>query len=93
MSEQLSEIVKGKIGDEGPISFRDFMEIALYYPELGYYTSSKKKFGKEGDYFTAPFLTNLYGSVIAKQLEEMWLLTGKKDFAIVEYGAGSGSLC
>jgi SAM-dependent MidA family methyltransferase len=79
MSEQLSEIVKGKIGDEGPISFRDFMEIALYYPELGY--------------FTAPFLTNLYGSVIAKQLEEMWLLTGKKDFAIVEYGAGSGSLC
>lgn len=93
MSEQLSEIVQNKIRNEGPISFHDFMEIALYYPELGYYTSSKEKFGKEGDYFTAPFFTTVYGSVIAKQLEEMWVLTGGKEFTIVEYGAGNGSLC
>ena len=93
MSEQLSGIVQNKIRDEGPISFRDFMEMALYYPKLGYYTSSKEKFGKEGDYFTAPFFTNVYGNIIAKQLEEMWLLTGKKEFTVVEYGAGTGSSC
>ena len=93
MSFSLSEIVQDRIRNEGPISFHDFMEMALYYPEIGYYTSSNKKFGKEGDYFTAPFFTNVYGSVIAKQLEEMWLLTGQKEFAIVEYGAGTGELC
>jgi len=93
MSLSLSEIVKNKIGDEGPISFRDFMEMALYYPELGYYTSTGEKFGEHGDYFTAPFFTSVYGGVIAKQLEEMWELTGKKDFVVVEFGAGLGSLC
>ena len=93
MSLPLSEIVQQKIHEEGPIRFRDFMEMALYYPELGYYTSSKEKFGEHGDYFTAPFFSNVYGRMIAKQLEEMWCLTGKKDFVIIEYGAGAGTLC
>lgn len=93
MSLSLSKIVRNRIREEGPISFHDFMEMALYYPELGYYTSTSEKFGQHGDYFTAPFFTNVYGSVIAKQVEEMWHLTGRKEFSIVEYGAGAGSLC
>ena len=93
METTLSEIIKNKIRDDGPISFHDFMEIALYYPCLGYYTSSPDKIGKHGDFYTSPYFTNVFGNVIAKQLEEMWLLTGKKDFTIVEYGAGMGSLC
>lgn len=93
MESPLSEIVKNKIYEEGAISFRDFMEIALYYPELGYYTSATDKIGKQGDFYTSPYLTNVFGHVIAKQLEEMWQLTGKNDFTIVEYGAGMGSLC
>src|SRR6187455_1109095 len=93
MATTLAEIIKNKIRDQGPISFHDFMEMALYYPESGYYTSAPDKIGKHGDYYTSPYLTNVFGNVIAKQLEEMWILTGKKDFAIVEYGAGMGSLC
>ena len=93
METTLSEIIKNKIREQGPISFHDFMEMALYYPELGYYTSTPDKIGKHGDYYTSPYLTNVFGNVIAKQLEEMWLLTGKKDFTVVEYGAGMGSLC
>lgn len=93
MSLSLSEIGQKKICTNGPISFHDFMEMALYYPDLGYYTSLHEKFGKSGDYFTAPLFTNIYGTVIAKQLEEMWMLTGKKEFTIVEYGAGKGTLC
>lgn len=69
------------------------MEMALYYPGLGYYTSSTDKIGKHGDYYTSPYFTSVFGNVIAKQLEEMWFLTGRKDFTIVEYGAGMGSLC
>lgn len=93
MQLSLSEIIQNTIQKEGPISFRDFMEMALYYPELGYYTSATNKIGKEGDFYTSPYLTNAFGHVIARQLEEMWQLTGKTDFIIVEYGAGMGSLC
>lgn len=93
METSLSEIIKNKIKKQGPISFHDFMEMALYHPELGYYTSSTDKIGKHGDYYTSPYFTNVFGNIIAKQLVEMWLLTGKKDFTIVEYGAGMGSLC
>lgn len=93
MESPLSEIVKTKIHKEGVISFHDFMEMALYYPELGYYSSAPDKIGKQGDFYTSPYLTNVFGHVIATQLEEMWELTGKNDFIIVEYGAGPGSLC
>src|ERR1044071_1956672 len=89
----LSEIIIQRIREEGPISFRDFMEMSLYYPELGYYSSSKNKIGKDGDYYTSPDLTPVFGEMIAKQLEEMWELSGKQPFTIVEYGAGTGTLC
>lgn len=90
---QLSEIIQQKIQNEGPISFRDFMEMALYYPELGYYNSSKNKIGAEGDYYTSPNLTPLFGGLIGRQLEEMWGILGEQPFTVVEYGAGTGLLC
>uniref|UniRef100_UPI002629F3C4 hypothetical protein n=1 Tax=Flavobacterium sp. TaxID=239 RepID=UPI002629F3C4 len=70
---QLSEIIRYKIQNEGPISFRDFMEMSLYYPKLGYYTSDRNS----SDYYTSPHLTPLFGIMIARQLEEMWEATGK----------------
>jgi SAM-dependent MidA family methyltransferase len=90
---QLSEIIIQKIQNEGPVSFRDFMEMSLYYPGMGYYTSERNKIGVEGDYYTSPNLTPLFGVMIARQLEEMWEATGKETFTIVEYGAGTGKLC
>jgi SAM-dependent MidA family methyltransferase len=42
----LSEIVIKKIREDGAISFHDFMEMALYYPELGYYNSSQVRFAQ-----------------------------------------------
>ena len=91
---QLSEIIIQKIKDQGPVSFRDFMEMALYYPELGYYTSARNKIGTDGDYYTSPDLTPLFGEMIGKQLEQMSYILGEEQpFIIVEYGAGKGHLC
>lgn len=90
---QLSEIIIERIRKEGPLSFHDFMEMCLYYPGCGYYTSEKDKTGKNGDYYTSPDISPVFGAVIARQLEEMWEITGKKEFTVVEYGAGSGKLC
>ena len=90
---QLAEIIVKKIRAGGPVSFHDFMEMALYYPGLGYYTSQKNRIGKHGDYYTSPVLSSLYGQMIAKQIEEMWRLMDEEPFSIVEYGAGSCVLC
>lgn len=69
------------------------MDMALYYPELGYYTSSKSKIGGYGDFFTASELDRAYGELLAKQFVEIFekKLTDKP-FQIVELGAGKGYL-
>jgi len=90
---ELSEIIIQRISAQGPLSFHDFMEMCLYYPGKGYYTSSGDKIGKNGDYYTSSNITSLFGAMIGKQLEEMWTIMDKKEFCIVEYGAGTGMLC
>lgn len=90
---ELAKKIIRKIENEGPLSFHDFMEMALYYPKLGYYTSDKEKFGKKGDYYTSPVLSNMYGELIGMQLGEMWQIMDSNPLVIVEYGAGSGALC
>lgn len=90
---ELEQIIIQKIKDEGPISFCSFMEMALYYPQLGYYTSSPEKTGIAHDYYTSPVLSRLFGFMIGKQIEEMFSLVNEDVFTIVEYGAGRGALC
>src|SRR5687768_12464786 len=89
---QLCEIIIEKIRKTGPVSFRDFMEMCLYYPERGYYTSTGQKIGIKGDYYTSPDAGPVFGAMLGRQLEEMWQLTGENEFTIVEYGAGTGLL-
>jgi len=91
----LTNIIKEHIKKDGPISFRDFMELSLYHPEHGYYTSfsTPDKIGKNGDYFTSSTLTPVFGTMIGKQIEEMWNILGEEEFTIVKYGAGTGLLC
>jgi len=88
----ITEIIIQKIQKEGPVSFCEFMELALYHPQEGYYTSGRDKIGEKGDFYTSPYLGPLFGKMIAKQLEEMWCLLDKKPFTLVEYGAGTGCL-
>ena len=70
------------------------MEMALYEPELGYYTSQKTRIGRGGDFYTSSHLHPAFGMMIGKQIEEMWEIMGRPfDFQIVEMGSGAGHLC
>jgi SAM-dependent MidA family methyltransferase len=89
----LAELIREKTKKHGPVSFRDFMEMSLYHPGSGYYSSDRERIGRSGDFYTSPHLTVLFGEMVARQLEEMWHLSGKKEFTVVEYGAGTGALC
>lgn len=89
----LPEIIIDTIRRQGPLSFKDFMEMALYYPGEGYYASGGDRVGQGGDFYTSPYLTQLFGEMIAGQLEEMWACLDYQAFTVVEYGAGTGLLC
>ena len=78
---ELAEIIREKICREGPLPFRDFMDMSLYYPEIGYYTRPGEKIGRDGDFYTSPYFTPLFGQLVAKQIEEMYgdLPEGKRE--------------
>ena len=82
----LKELIKA----EGPVTFRDFMEIALYHPEVGYYASRTDQIGEKGDYYTSSSLGPLFGKMLARQIAEM--LDELDAETIVEMGAGNGTL-
>jgi SAM-dependent MidA family methyltransferase len=88
-----SQKLKQKIGDEinknnGAISFRRYMEMALYQQGLGYYVAGAKKIGKSGDFITAAEISPLFSQCLASQCQQ--ILAHFKQGDILELGAGSG---
>ncbi len=92
-SQNLRKEIVDLINKKGKITFADYMELVLYHPKHGYYTSEKEKIGKTGDYYTSSDVHPVFGELIARQLEQMWRLMGRERFTIVEIGAGKGWLC
>ena len=81
-----------RIALRGPLTFAEFMEIALYWPDGGYY-ASRRSFGPLGDFYTAPLAHPVFGALIARQLLTMWRAAGSPvQFSVIEAGAGDGTL-
>jgi len=87
----LEEKIRERIVQEKTISFAQFMQMALYQPGLGYYSSGIHKFGKQGDFVTAPELGDLFAKCMAKQFQQV--LGQIESPIIVELGAGTGQFC
>ena len=88
----LSEIIKTEIRKKGRLTFAEFMDLALYHPELGYYTSGAARIGKGGDYYTSPSVDPAFGEVLAGFIAKAASLIGEESFSIIEFGGGDGSL-
>ena len=87
----LTETIAEEIAMHRPMTFAQFMELALYHPVNGYYSGGRARVGKKGDFFTNVSVGSLYGRLLAVQLEEMWARMGRpSDFSIVEQGANGG---
>ena len=91
-SSELVKIITNSIKKKGPITFYEFMKLALYHHQYGYYTAGTLPIGGKGDFVTSPHASKLFGSAICCQLYEMWCLSGRGQFDLVEIGAGSGLL-
>jgi SAM-dependent MidA family methyltransferase len=66
------------------------MELALYHPEHGYYTSGRLPWGRGGDYLTAPTASTWYGATVAGMLSEISTRFGGR-YRLVDCAAGDGS--
>ena len=73
--------------NNGFISFRRYMEMALYEQGLGYYVAGSRKIGQSGDFITAPEISPLFSQCLANKCLS-FLSKSKGD--ILEFGAGSG---
>jgi len=90
-----AERLAAEIRAAGPISFRRFMEVALYDTDFGYYRrpGDRDPFGKSGDFFTAEQLQPVFGILIAARIRQLYEQMGEpEDFAVVELGAGRGEM-
>ncbi len=88
----LEELIKERIRRQGAITVADYMGLALSHPEYGYYMQ-RDPFGKEGDFITSPEISQVFGEVIGAWLAHNWQLLGApEEIALVELGAGRGTL-
>jgi SAM-dependent MidA family methyltransferase len=82
-----------RIRRNGPITFAEFMEAALYNPEEGFYARPAVGEGGRGHFVTSPHVSPAFGDLVARQVAECWdLLDRPRPFSVVEVGAGDGTL-
>lgn len=88
----LTELLREKIRQNGPITFRDWMDTALYHPHYGYYCSPERdRWGAAGDYRTSPERSALFAATFARYFVQLFKELGVSDrLTILEIGAGAG---
>lgn len=84
---QLIDAIRADIARAGGgITFERYMELALYHPQHGYYTSGNARIGKAGDFFTSVSVGPLFGRILARQFSR-WDVD-----EVIEFGGHRGQL-
>ncbi|WP_112311759.1 class I SAM-dependent methyltransferase [Pseudogemmobacter bohemicus] len=88
----LADLIQGRILSGGPISLAEYMADCLLHPDHGYY-ATREPFGREGDFVTAPEISQMFGEVLGLCLAQYWLDLGSPSpFTLAECGPGRGTL-
>lgn len=92
---ELCAVIRDRIArsPQQRLTFADFMALALYHPEFGYYSSSASQLGMGGDFATSVHMGPDFAELLAEQLVDMWhRLDRPQPFQLVEMGPGQGLL-
>lgn len=88
----LRDVLLGMIRAEGSIGIDTYMTQCLLHPRYGYY-ATRDPFGAQGDFVTAPEISQMFGELIGLALAQCWLDQGRPaPFTLAELGPGRGTL-
>ncbi len=79
------------INEKSFIYLDEFLKITHQDEDLGYYTN-QNPIGKQGDFITAPEISQLYGEIIALRIINKIYQKKIKKFELIELGPGRGTL-
>ena len=92
IEDALDRKIARRIRAEGPLSVAAYMAMALHDPEDGYY-ARHAPIGAQGDFITAPEISQVFGELIGLWCAVVWRQLGRPDPVIlVELGPGRGVL-
>lgn len=88
----LLEIVRRLIKSSGPMPVWRYMQLCLTHPEHGYYVA-RDPLGREGDFTTAPEVSQMFGELIGLWAAAVWREMGSpQTINFVELGPGRGTM-
>jgi len=87
---QLKDRLIAKIKAEGPITVAEYMTICLLDPVHGYYPT-RDPLGSDGDFITAPEISQMFGEIIGLWCVQTWQDMGRPETVqLIELGPGRG---
>lgn len=88
LAQELAELIR----QEGPIGVSRYMALCLGHPRHGYYMK-QDPFGADGDFTTAPEISQIFGELIGLWAASAWQAMGAPaSIRLIELGPGRGTL-
>mgnify|MGYP000704596584 CR=1 FL=1 len=84
--------IRRRIAAAGPMPVAEYMALCLTDSEHGYYTT-RDPFGAQGDFITAPEISQMFGELIGLWMAAVWKQMGApENVRLIELGPGRGTL-
>lgn len=88
----LRDRLAAQIRASGPLTIPQYVGACLHDPQDGYY-ATRPALGPEGDFITAPLVSQMFGELIGLWAVEAWVRLGRPPRVILaEMGPGDGTL-
>lgn len=89
----MRERILARASEKGGIPFPEYLAMALYEPELGYYAREGTQVGRSGDFYTSVSVGSLFGRLLARRFLSWWEKNAKpEEWRVLEIGAHDGTL-
>ena len=88
----LETYLRQMIARSGPMPVSRYMELCLTHPDFGYYVT-RDPLGRQGDFITAPEVSQMFGELIGLWSAAVWNAMGTPaKVQLIELGPGRGTM-